>query len=147
MQLQLNLLLNECKGNSAINATGHFKRFMCYLEVLPFFATFGRGRSSGSLWGSSCRSYAWTSTLAWAPKSHIAIGNITKTIKETWRSICRLLHVWLRLFSDWSKNLTIRKFAYTEVVERGIGQPTSGDIFSQLIEHLGILHNWVKKVG
>lgn len=35
--------------------------------------------------------------------------------------------------------------AYTEVVECGIGQPTSGDIFGQLIKHLGILHNWVKR--
>lgn len=29
-----------------------------YLEALPFFATFGRGRSSGSLWGSNYRFYA-----------------------------------------------------------------------------------------
>lgn len=35
---------------------------------------------------------------------------------------------------------TIRgKLPYTEVVERGIGKPTSGDIFRQLIKHLGIL--------
>lgn len=37
-----------------------------------------------------------------------------------------------------------RKFAYTEVVERGVRQPTSGDIFSQLIKHLGILEDWKK---
>lgn len=42
--------------------------------------------------------------------------------------------------------MAIRTFAYTEVVERGVGQPTSGDIFSQLIEHLGILEDWVKMV-
>lgn len=42
--------------------------------------------------------------------------------------------------------MILNKFAYTEVVERGVGQPTSGDIFSQLIEHLGILHDWVKRV-
>lgn len=47
---------------------------MCYLEVLPFFATFERGKSSGSLLGSNCRSYAGTSALAWAPISHIAYG-------------------------------------------------------------------------
>lgn len=38
-----------------------------------------------------------------------------------------------------------KKFAYTEVVERGVGQPTSGDIFSQLIKHLGILEDRGKK--
>lgn len=68
--------LNEHQGNSAINVTGNFKRCMFYLVVLPFFATFGTGRSSGSLWGSSCKSYAWTSTLAWAPISHIALRKI-----------------------------------------------------------------------
>lgn len=40
-----------------------------------------------------------------------------------------------------------RKFAYTEVVERGVGQPTSGDIFSQLIKHLGILEDRGKKTN
>lgn len=49
--------------------------WLARLEVLPFFATFGRGKSSGSLWGSSCRSYASTSTLAWAPISHIDGGS------------------------------------------------------------------------
>lgn len=43
--------------------------------------------------------------------------------------------------------MSIRKCAYTEVVERGVGQPTSGDIFSQLIEHLGILHDRVEKIS
>lgn len=41
--------------------------------------------------------------------------------------------------------MTDQNLAYTEVVECGVGQPTSGDIFGQLIEHLGILHDWVKK--
>lgn len=31
------------------------------------------------------------------------------------------------------------KAAYTEVVECRVGQPTSGDILGQLVEHLGIL--------
>lgn len=35
-------------------------------------------------------------------------------------------------------------FAYTEVVEGGVGQPTSGDVFGQLIQHLGILHDLIK---
>lgn len=35
-------------------------------------------------------------------------------------------------------------FAYTEVVECGVGQPTSGDVFGQLIQHLGILHDLIK---
>lgn len=42
--------------------------------------------------------------------------------------------------------MTDQNLAYTEVVECGVGQPTSGDIFGQLIEHLGILHDWVKKM-
>ena len=37
------------------------------------------------------------------------------------------------------------KFTYTEVVECGVGKPTSGYIFSQLIEHLGILWDWIKR--
>lgn len=73
----------NARGNTAINATGNFKRCVRYLEVLPFFATFGRGKSSGSLWGSSYRSYALTSTLAWAPISHIALGKIKKGTKKT----------------------------------------------------------------
>lgn len=35
-------------------------------------------------------------------------------------------------------------FAYTEVVECRVGQPTSGDVFGQLIQHLGILQDLIK---
>lgn len=35
-----------------------------------------------------------------------------------------------------------RRSAYAEVVECGVGQPTSGDVFGQLIQHLGILCEW-----
>lgn len=38
-------------------------------------------------------------------------------------------------------------FAYTEVVECGVGQPTSGDVFGQLIQHLWILSDWVKRTS
>lgn len=48
---------------------------VCYLEVLPFSATFEKDKSSGSLWGLSCKSYVWTSTLAWALISHIDGGS------------------------------------------------------------------------
>lgn len=63
------------------------------LEVLPFFATSGRGRSSGSLWDSSYRSYVWTSTLAWAPISHIALGKTERQNKETCSGPARVVEV------------------------------------------------------
>lgn len=59
-----------------------------YLGVLPSFATFGRGRSSGSLWDSSCRFYAWTSILAWALVSHTALAEEMKRDVRKW--------VWVR---------------------------------------------------
>lgn len=108
---------------------------MFYLEALPFFATSGRGRSSGSLWGSDCTSYVWTSAPAWAPISHKATGTIKS---ETKWSIKRTL------MSGQSIQRQKSNFAYTEVVECGVGQPTSGDVFGQLIQHLGILHDLMK---
>lgn len=109
-----------------------------YLEVQPFFATFGRGRSSGSLWGSSCRFYVWTSTLAWAPESHKAFK------KRQRKQGVKMIHFCCYSSVVVSSSLLtfsflLKGFAYTEVVECGVGQPTSSDIFSQLIEHLWIL--------
>lgn len=34
---------------------------------------------------------------------------------------------------------------YSEVVESGIGQPTPGDVFGELIQHLGVLGLGKKK--
>lgn len=44
-------------------------------------------------------------------------------------------------FSGWLKS----KPAYTEVVECRVGQPASGDIFGQLVKHLGILRRLIHR--
>lgn len=53
----------------------------------------------------------------------------------------QIIHQYVTKKKKKKRRRSRRKFAYTEVVERGVGQPTSGDIFSQLIKHLGILED------
>lgn len=60
--------------------------------------------------------------------------------KET-KCIRRRVHVHFRVLYNKSH------FAYTEVVECGVGQPASGDVFGQLIQHLGILYDSIKRMS
>jgi len=39
----------------------------------------------------------------------------------------------------WDGAEIVSSETHSEVVESGIGQPTSGDIFGELIQHLGVL--------
>lgn len=67
--------------------------------------------------------------------------------KET-KCVKRMLHVHFRLGLGLNKKFYNNShFAYTEVVECGVGQPTSGDVFGQLIQHLGILYDLIKMMS